>query len=338
MSALPRFGVRLHQALSPRDCIPLAQAAEAAGFSSVWFAENPFERGVLPAVSACAALTERIDIGVGIVTPYMHHPVQIAMEFGALDELANRRVLLGIGSGIRVRIEKLGSGWRPLASLEDTAHIVRGLLRGDEVTYRGRVFSVDGVRLHFQPPRPEMPIYLASMGDRSLALCGRIGDGLIVSNMCPPGYSERAVAIVAEAAASAGRPMPDVVQYVPCVARPDGHEARRVALEIIGRMLTTFWPLAGDWPPVRDTIVAQSGIPKPEVVRALDRLRAGDPAEAVLDERYCAAFTVAGAAEDCLAQAARYRRAGVDELVLTFAGSQPAVDMAYFGSAIRTRP
>jgi 5,10-methylenetetrahydromethanopterin reductase len=335
MTDLPRIGVRLHQGLAPRDCVALAQAAETAGFASVWFAENPFERGVLPSVSACAALTDRVQIGIGIVSPYTHHPAQIAMEFGALDELAAGRVLLGIGSGIGVRITKLGFAYKPLPALEDAVRIVRGLLQGDEVTHRGRVFSVDGVRLHFKPPRPAMPIYLASMGDKSLALCGRIGDGLIVSNMCPPGYTERAVTIVGGSATAAGRSMPRVAQYVPCVARPDRAEARRAALAAIGDMLARFWPTERAWPPLRDMILRHSGIPKPEFVAALDRLRRGEPAEAALDERFVAAFAVAGTAEDCLAEAARYRRAGVDELVLTFAGSQPAVDMVYFGSAVQ---
>jgi alkanesulfonate monooxygenase SsuD/methylene tetrahydromethanopterin reductase-like flavin-dependent oxidoreductase (luciferase family) len=124
------------------------------------------------------------------------------------------------------------------------------------------------------------------------------------------------------------------VQYVPCVVRPDRDEARRAALIAVAGMLTMFWPAGGEWPPIRDTIVRHSGIPKPAVVAALDRLRHGDAAEVVLDERFLA-FAIAGTAEDCLAQAARFRRAGVDELVLTFAGSQPAVDLAYFGSAVQ---
>ena len=334
MSVLPRFGVRLHQGLAPRECVALAQAAETAGFASVWFAENPFDRGVLPAVSACAALTERIAIGVGVVTPYNRHPSLIAMEFGALDELARGRVMLGIGSGIGARIERLGLAYRPLAALEDAVRIVRGLLGGDEVTYRGRVFSADRVKLGFRPPRPDMPVYLASMGDKSLALCGRIGDGLIVSNMCPPGYTERAVGIVANSAATAGRPMPRIVQYVPCVVRPDPGEAWRAALAAIADMLAMFWPAGEHWPPLRETIVACSGIPRPEIVAALDRLRRGEAAEIALDERFIAAFAIAGTAEDCLAQARCYRGAGVDELVLTFAGGQAAADMAYFGAAV----
>lgn len=335
MTDLPRFGVRLHQGLAAAECVRMAQAAEAAGFASVWFAENPFDRGVLPAAAASAALTQRIGIGIGIVTPYLHHPSQIAMEFGALDELAEGRALLGIGSGIGGRIERMGLPYRPLAALEDAVHIVRGLLCGEEVSYRGRVFSLDRVRLGFRPPRPGMPLYLASMGDKSLALCGRIGDGLIVSNMCPPGYTERALGIVGDSAAAAARPVPRVVQYVPCSVRPDGDEARAVALSAVAGMLAIFWPAGGDWPPLRDMIVAKSGIPKPEVVSALDRLRRGDRPETVLDERFVAAFAIAGSAKECLDQVRRFRAVGVDELVLTFAGPQPAADMAYFGAAIR---
>ena len=118
------------------------------------------------------------------------------------------------------------------------------------------------------------------MGERSLALCGRIADALIVSNMCPPGYTEHAVGIVEASAERSGRPRPGIVQYVPCVVRPDRDEAWRTAKAAIGGMLTTFWPVGDDWPPLRDMIVRHSGIAKPEVIGALDRLRLGEHAAA----------------------------------------------------------
>jgi alkanesulfonate monooxygenase SsuD/methylene tetrahydromethanopterin reductase-like flavin-dependent oxidoreductase (luciferase family) len=175
---------------------------------------------------------------------------------------------------------------------------------------------------------------MAAMGDRSLALCGAIADGLIVSNLCPPGHTERAAGIVERAAAQAGRPSPRIVQYVPCVARPDREEARRAAVVAIGETLAALWPAGGEWPALRETIVAESGIPKAEFVTALDRLRRGDPPQQALDDRFIGAFAIAGTAEECLARAALYRRAGVGELVLTFAGSQPAQDIAYLGGAV----
>ncbi len=69
----------------------------------------------------------------------------------------------------------------------------------------------------------------------------------------------------------------------------------------------------------------------------LARLRRGEPADTVLDDRFIAAFAIAGTAEECLAQAAKYRRAGVAELVLTFAGSQPGADMAQFAAVLGDR-
>ena len=130
--ALPRLSVRLH-GLAPKSCVSLACTAEAHGYASVWFAENPSDRGLLPAASACAAATSRIRIGIGIVNPYTRHPTLIAMEFGALDELAEGRALLGIGSGIGAQIERLGYRYRPLAAMQDAIRIVRALLAGDTV-------------------------------------------------------------------------------------------------------------------------------------------------------------------------------------------------------------
>src|SRR5439155_11923647 len=261
----------------------------------------------------------------------------IAEEFAALDELAGGRVRLGIGSGIGQRILRLGYKWRPLPSLEDAVAIIRPLLRGEAVNHRGIVFSAEGVSLGFRPPRPDAPIYVASMSDRSLALCGRIADVLLVSNRCPPRYTERAVGIVQQSAAEARRKPLDIVQYLPCVVRQDRDEAWRLAKRAVGGMLATFWPTGGDWPALRDTIVECSGIAKPEVVAVLARLRRGEPADTVLDDRFIAAFAIAGTAEECLAQAAQYRRAGVAELVLTFAGSQPEADMAQFAAALGVR-
>jgi alkanesulfonate monooxygenase SsuD/methylene tetrahydromethanopterin reductase-like flavin-dependent oxidoreductase (luciferase family) len=245
MTELPEIGLRLHGGLDPRSCIELARSVETSGFASLWFAENPLQRGVVPTASVCAVMTQRLRIGLGIINVYSHHPTLIAMEFAALDELAEGRARLGIGSGIGRLIERMGFAWQPLAAMRDAIPIVRGMLAGEEVSYRGRVFSVDKARLGFRPRSPQTPIYMAAMGDRSLRLCGRLADGLIVSNMCPVGYTERAVAIANDAAAEAGRAPPAVVQYVPCAARPDREAAGQAAKAAIGEIPQ------GACPPVR---------------------------------------------------------------------------------------
>ncbi len=325
----PRLGLRLHGGLSPRASVALARAAEAAGFASVWFAENPFGRGVLPAAAACAVATERVRIGIGVFNPFNRHPTLIAMEIGALDELAGGRAALGIGAGIGAVVERMGLGYdRPLAAVRDAVAIVSAMLRGETVDYTGRVFSARGAALGFKPPRPELPILMAARGDRMLALAGRIADGLMISNMCTADFTARAIAI------AAGRKPPgEVVQYIPCVARPDRADAVAAAKATLGDMVTGFWSLGGRFAAARAAMLAGSGIAAPEFETAVARLKAGAPGADVLDDRFVDAFAVAGTAEDCLARAAAYAEAGVGELALTFAGPGAAEEIAYLGSA-----
>ena len=335
---LPRLGVRLHGGLSPARCVELARAAEAAGFASVWFAENPFGRGVLPAAAACAVATKRVRIGIGVFNPFNRHPTLIAMEIGALDELAGGRAALGVGSGIGTAVERMGLKYdRPLGAVADTVAIVRAMLRGETADHSGRVFSAHGAALGFKPPRPQMPILMAARGDRSLALCGRIADGLMISNMCTPGFTGRARDIVTEAARAAGRPPPgEIVQYVPCVARPDRAEAHQAAKEMLGDMVTGFWSLGSRFPAARAAMLQGSGIDAPEFETAVERLAAGVPAAAALDDRYVAAFAIAGTVEDCLARAEGYAACGVGELVLTFTGARAGDEIAYLGASSST--
>ena len=66
MTSSPRLGVRLHGGLAPERSAELARAGEANGFASVWFAENPMERGIMAAMAACAVATQRVELGVGL--------------------------------------------------------------------------------------------------------------------------------------------------------------------------------------------------------------------------------------------------------------------------------
>src|SRR5215472_15928196 len=149
VAELPKLSVRLSGAVDPRHCVDLANIAEANGFHSLWFAENAFNRGVLPAASACAAATRRI------------------------------------GSGIAAATERMClSTDRPLAAVRDAITIVRAMLKGEEVNYAGSVFSAHKVKLEYHALRPDMPLLMAARGEQALALCGKIADGLMISNMC----------------------------------------------------------------------------------------------------------------------------------------------------------
>ena len=91
MNELPTISIRVDGSMHPAECVELAKAAEAAGLTGVWFAENAFARGILPAATACALATEKIRINAGVFNPFSRHPTMMAMEIGALDEISNGR-------------------------------------------------------------------------------------------------------------------------------------------------------------------------------------------------------------------------------------------------------
>jgi 5,10-methylenetetrahydromethanopterin reductase len=138
----PALALRCHGGLTPQQCVEQAVAAEHAGFSTVWFAENPFGRGAWPGAAACAVATRHVRIGLGVLNPYQRHPTLMAMEIAAFDELSEGRAVLGIGAGIPSRIKKTHAPVdRPIAAVRDAVTITRALRRrraaGLQTTARG---------------------------------------------------------------------------------------------------------------------------------------------------------------------------------------------------------
>ena len=326
-----KIGMRLHGGLPAARCVELAQMAEDCGFASLWFAENPFNRGVWPAMTACLLATKTITIGVGVFNPYNRHPTLIAMEIAAFDELAQGRSALGIGSGIADRVKRMGlSHDKPLAALRDCATIVRGLLRGETVTHTGNAFSVQSVRLDCPVFRPDMPIYVAATGDGALRVAGQVADGVMISNMSPPGFTLRGRGLIAEGAAKVGRAPPaEIVQYVPCVIRDDPAEARHIVRATIAEMLLSYWRMGEVALLIRAAMVRESGIPFEEFGAAMTALEQGGAPADVLDERYVDAYSLAGDSAGFRGGVERFAAVGVTELVITLVGPEPERSAAH---------
>jgi 5,10-methylenetetrahydromethanopterin reductase len=288
----------------------------------------------MAALAASALATGTIRLGVGVFNPFNRHPTLIAMEIAALDELSGGRVVLGIGSGIR--LGQIGVAKpRRIAAVRDAIHIVSGLLRGETVDHEGPMFSARGVRLESPLRRPALPIYLAAMGDQALDLCGRIADGLMISNLSPPAFTRRATGIVARGAAAAGRPMPaEVVQYVVAALDDDPRVARERAKAAVAPMLVTYChegrASAATQSAVRDYV----GLSRAEFDRLVQRLAQGEPPGSVIDDAWLDGYAVAGTVSDCLARCEAYGEAGATELGIWFAGDQPLRDIARLGRAL----
>jgi 5,10-methylenetetrahydromethanopterin reductase len=190
---------------------------------------------------------------------------------------------------------------------------------------------VKRVKLDYRP-RANIPIFMAARGENAVKTCGEIADGMIVSNMCALDFVAGAVQSLNAAARAAGRAeMPGVVQYMPCFVNRNADEARRGAKRAVGEMLPAYWALGERLPAARKALLLGSHIAEAEFAGAVARLKSGEAAEVVLDDRYVSAFALAGTAEDCRVQAAAFAEIGVSELALTISGPSFAADMEYIG-------
>src|SRR5262249_20365150 len=127
-------------------------------------------------------------------------------------------------------------------------------------------------------------------------------------------FAADAVDKLQAAARAAGRATPlDVVQYLPCFPGADRSKAQHLAKQAVAEMLPGYWRTGQRQPAAKRALFEGSGIDETHFAAAVARLAAGERAEIALDERFVAAFTLAGNADDCRRQAAAYAQAGLTE-------------------------
>ena len=94
------------------DVLTWAEDARRRGLDSIWVHDTPYERD---AVSYCAAIASHVDeirVALGALSPFTRHPALIAMTISAMDEIAPERIILGLGTGLPLRLAQMGGSAR----------------------------------------------------------------------------------------------------------------------------------------------------------------------------------------------------------------------------------
>jgi F420-dependent oxidoreductase-like protein len=174
---------------NPLELVALAQEAERLGYDSAWAAEA-WGTDAVSVLAWLGATTERIKLGSAILQMPARTPALTAMTAATLDLLSGGRLLLGLGpSGPQVVEGWHGQPWgKPLLRTREYVEIVRAALARQTVEHHGEHYSIpyDGpgatglgkpLKLMARPLRADVPIYLAAMGPKAVALAHEIGDG-----------------------------------------------------------------------------------------------------------------------------------------------------------------
>jgi probable F420-dependent oxidoreductase len=182
-----------------REILDLTERAEDLGFDSVWVGDSVLARPrfeALTTLAAVAARTQRVRLGTAVLLPILRQPVVLANQVANLDLIANGRLILGVGIGgnnASVAQEFAACGVpiaRRIGMFEETITLMRRLWTEPEVTFQGRYFQVQSVRLGLRPLRQSgVPLWVAGSGDNALRRVLRLGDGWLPISSSPQAFT-----------------------------------------------------------------------------------------------------------------------------------------------------
>jgi alkanesulfonate monooxygenase SsuD/methylene tetrahydromethanopterin reductase-like flavin-dependent oxidoreductase (luciferase family) len=295
--------------LSVGQLIPLAQRAEAVGFSSIWTGE--FGNDCLAWVQAFAAATQSCQVGSSIVNVYLRHPVVVAAAAAAIHELSHSRFILGLGASHRPIVEEsLGLAMvRPLEYLEEYTLIIKAVLAGKPIFHQGTFFNIQGYKLEAQTVISELPLHVAVLGVTAAEKAARYADGVLLT-LTPPNYEAELIQRLQHSARLADRDPASikVLQILPCFLADD-----REAAEMAGRrMICRYTAL-----PFYGNMFAKAGF-QGEVTAIRAALSSGKPEQAAqaVSHSMLEALAAVGDFTACQKAVERHREAGADSVIL----------------------
>ncbi len=219
--------------LPPPFVVEVAEALDAGGVDQLWIIEDCFYTAGISLGATALARTERLQVGFGILPAVARNPAITAMELATLAELAPGRLLAGIGHGVQGWMGQMGARTpSPLTTLDEAITIVRRLLRGESVSFDGRQFTMAEVKLD-QPPADVPPVLAGVRGPKSLALAGRVADGLVLAEGAGASYVRQAIE-------HAGSPDPfHVSVFTALCVTEERAEAHRIMAPFVAGLLSS---------------------------------------------------------------------------------------------------
>jgi F420-dependent oxidoreductase-like protein len=165
-------------------------AADATG--------NPHCLEAVASHAALAAYTERVRCGSLVYSAGYRHPAVLANAMATLDQIANGRVVLGLGGGwaqeeYDVHGFPFGTAGERLRKLEESVQCVRQLLTQDKADFDGEFFTLTGAQCEPKPVQERLPIWVGGGGEKvTLRIAAAHADGWNVPFVAPDAWAHKA--------------------------------------------------------------------------------------------------------------------------------------------------
>ena len=296
-----------------------AVLAEELGYSCITMGEA-WGEDAFTSLAQLAAVTSRIRIGTSIVPVFARSPANLAMTALNMDVMSEGRFFLGLGASGKLVIEDFhGEKFRkPVTRMREYIDILRKAMKGERLDHDGEFFQTQRFRIRFPAFRPDLPIYIASLGAPSLRMTGELANGWLPIYLAPS-RMDAAVAELKAGAETVGRSLDDIaispqvsIYVTDDIDAAMERERPHIAFYLggMGVFYHQYFTRIGfgeDADRVRQAYLAR------------ERDRA---AELVTDEMIHAT-TIIGNPQQCRDQMTEFFDAGVDEIRLVFNEQDP---------------
>lgn len=310
-----RIGADIPMELELHEQAEFVAWAESQGFDDAWAAEIS-DPDAFVALSATAALTERIRLGTAIVQLGTRTVPMLAASAASLTHYSGGRFVLGVGASTRAILEN----WhgltydRPRERMSEALPLLRSILAGERTNFQGRQIRTKGFQLRHPPAEPPRLI-LAAMNERMLETAGELADGAFL-NCVPVDALPRVIEAVNRGAERSGRKDPvELLIAVPCEVTEDVEQARTRWADGFAFYLTA--------PPYRSALAWYGLEEEVAIAEKAWETRDFQKVRQSVSPRLIEELTVFGTAEECRERIAAYGAAGVTTVSVTSNSEDP---------------
>ena len=309
--------------LTAADQLDIAQTAESLGYDSVWTAEA-YGSDAATVLAWLAAGTTKIKLGAGIFQIPARSPAMTAMTAATIDNLSGGRMLLGLGtSGPQVSEGFHGVRFaKQLQRTREYVAVLRKALNREKIEFHGETIDLplpDGpgkaLKLTIRPVQDRIPILLAVLGPKNVALAGEIADGWLPVFFSPE-HTTSLRGPLEEGAARAGRSLDDfrICPSVNVMISEDIENARNMMRPILALYVGGMGSRDQNF---YNRLVSSYGFER-EAEKVQDLYLAGQKTEAMfaLPDQLIDLVSIVGPRDRAKAKIRAFRDAGVDTLIV----------------------